>query len=311
MSKSSRSQPSQQIAAPYFIKKGLPLQPIKRIIRFLALKLGPFCSNRLYRDQQAIDEHMNDWLKISPPERLSQSELDQINATPWHLYETDIVNRLSVFETRPIERSMQGSIMPLLRRLLQEDPSIRSMTEIGAYHAYVLNVIANEFPQIELHGVDIHPNMERINAAFTAPNLRFTSGYAVDMLKRGELKGDVFLFISTATRLKHAELRQCLTLIAGHAKYIVFNELLTPLPGGLVLEPADLPSDSSVPVVYRGSSKESPPILMHNYKGMAESLGYTVLHYHTYLPSFTDIHRLYMIAKAPEIALTADSVIYD
>jgi hypothetical protein len=214
MSNTTRPKAAPQVAGSFFIKNALPLQPIKRLIRSLALKVGPFLSNTLYREQQAIDQRMADWLKISPPDRLTQAEQEQLKATPWEVYEADIVHRLRIFGSRPIERSMQGSVMPLLRRLLHEDSSIRSIVEIGAYHAYVLNVLANEFPNLLIHGVDIHPNMERINAAFTAPNLRFTSGYALEMLEKGELDGDVFLFISTATRLKHEELRQCLAHIA-------------------------------------------------------------------------------------------------
>lgn len=99
--------------------------------------------------------------------------------------------------------------------------------------------------------------------------------------------------------MKHGELKALLAQIAKKGKYVIFNELITPLPGGLVIDPADVPVEASIPVVYRAMPETAKPVMIHNYKAMVESLGYTVLHYHPHLPKFTDIYRVLMIAKTP------------
>src|SRR5436190_5252492 len=62
------------------------------------------------------------------PERVAQL----IKGVDWNVYEQDVKDKRSVFESRPIESSMQGLAVPLVREVLRRDPAIKTILEIGA-----------------------------------------------------------------------------------------------------------------------------------------------------------------------------------
>lgn len=180
-------EPAPETSSHFLVRSDVPLQLWTRVKRcFLTLVGG-----KAVEDQQAIDRRMKAWLEYSPPDRMSKSEVEErMTMTSWDVYEKDVESRRSVYVGRPIEKTMQGCVMPLIRKLLKDDPSVQSLVEVGAYYGYMLDVLAREFPALKIHGIDFPDCMEKINGEFKAPNLRFSSGYALDELEAGRLQAD-------------------------------------------------------------------------------------------------------------------------
>jgi len=250
---------------------------------------------RLIRDDnRRIREKAERWLAVSPPDRLSDAEIAEQSNYEWDRYEADIVGRRSLYESRPVEETFPGQTMPLLRDLLAGDPKIRTVVEIGCYYGWVLDLLAREHPQVEFLGIDFMKLLPEINAEFTAPNLRFRAGYALDLLERGEAAGDLYPTCSTITRFKNAELRRYLAAVRNPGAYFVINEPLFHLPGDVFVHPDSLPSDQSLAVVHGASSADMPPCFIHNYEAIFRECGFHVLHYRIYVPKFT-VHPNYRI----------------
>lgn len=284
---------------PFLIKPKAPISLAHKLQYAIWLQLGKImpghtACHQAYREHRAIQKKYQDWLQHSPEDGLSPTEIKTIFNDPFETYIDDINGRRDLFETRPPEHTFQGVILPLIREVIHHDPQVQSILEIGAYYGYINHILAKEFPHMHVYGIDFPDCMSAINQEFTQPNLKFLSGYALDQLESGELTADIVYFVSTATRLKNKEYKRYLNAIK---RYIVLNEPLIELPGGGLIDPADLPTHRSTPVVYHPSSDHYPPCFIHNYKAIAEEQGFKVLHYRVYTPPFTQNHlRIEMVA---------------
>ena len=119
----------------------------------------------------------------------------------------DVERRRIYFETTPIERTFQGQIIPLVEKILDADPAIRKVVNIGAHYAYSDGVLARKFPNVSFLGVDFAPNLSEFNAEFIGPNLQFRSGYALQMLLDDALDADMFIMSSTCVVIQNHELQ--------------------------------------------------------------------------------------------------------
>jgi hypothetical protein len=211
-------------------------------------------------------------------DRLAQDELQRM--VDFQVAVEDLENRRSYFRTTPVEQTFQGQVIPLLERLLETDPTIRSVMNIGARYAFVDNVLARRFPGVQFVGVDFMPNLAEMNREFQLPNLTFVTGYARELLRSRQIRADVIFFSSTALTINAAELRSYARLIAATARYILFNEPVHHSPDGGLVNPLELAVDGSAPVrIQPGGKPEAPLNVVHNYKGIVEEAGFKILHY--------------------------------
>jgi hypothetical protein len=208
----------------------------------------------------------------------------------------DIEWRRNYFRTTPLEKTFQGQVLPLIDTLLARDPSIRSVLNVGVRYAFADHALARRHPGVKFIGVDFMPNLAEMNREFARDNLAFVSGYALDLLREGKVRADVVLFSSTALTINNAELRHYARVIAGGARYLVFNEVLHHGPDGTLVNPLDLPVDRSEPV-RRQPGAMAVLNIVHNYKAIAEEAGFEVLHYRVGpFPPF-EPYRLELVAS--------------
>ena len=242
--------------------------------------------------QKEIETRLAKWYEHSPPDRLSPAEIEDFsNAWSWEELAKHRDERKSSYAERPIETTFQGMLFPMIRKVMQLDPNLKSMLAIGCRYAYDLHLIGKEYPALHLSGVDLHVGLDRLNEEF--PEITIHQGYALEMLERGEIGADICTFVSTATCFKPREMDAYFTALAKQSKYVILNELVDQLPSGRVPNPGTI--EDSVPSLYKGSSDQTVHFI-HNYKASAERAGFKVLHHRAYKPDWTDVYRLEMVA---------------
>lgn len=231
-------------------------------------------------------------------DRLSSDELEAM--IEFQLAVEDLEYRMSYFRNNPLLQTYQGQVLPLIKKLIEYDPTIATITNIGVRYAFVDHEMAKMYPNVHFTGIDFMPNLSEMNAEFQLDNLDFISGYALDLINDPVFNSDIVFFSSTATAINNLELRLYLQKLHGKAKYILFNEPLFALPGGRVLNPEKAPVDSSIPTYLQPviiTDKTGPLCQTHNYKGMLEEAGYKILHYHVYKPDFLNTHVVHAIGQ--------------
>jgi len=276
---------------------------VPQALRWLRWKyrmaLGAVRGSDDYKELKRINAHFQKYYDHSRGDRLSNEEIEM-----WSNVNSDLAvrnaerqRRRALFAVTPIENTIYGMVVNPIEKLLDHAPeSIRSVLEVGVYIGNVLDALAQRYPNIEFSGIDLLKATKELNSDFVRPNFRVLTGYALDMLEREEVYGDVVFFNGTATRFRVREMTRYFRAIAKRGRYVVISEPLIHLPGGHVIDPARLPLDRSVPTSL--SSEEWPPQYVHNYKGLAEEVGFKILHYRIYEPDvWKGIHRIEMIAS--------------
>jgi hypothetical protein len=251
-----------------------------------------------YTELQRINAYYKRYYAHSREDRLSNAKIEMwsnVNSDP-SVRNAERERRRKLFAEAPVENTIYGMVMEPIENLLEYDRSIRSVLEVGVYIGNVLDELARRHPDIEFAGIDLLKATAELNSDFSRSNFRVMTGYALDVLEHQEVFSDLVFFNGTATRFRVREIKRYLQAIAKRGRYVVISEPLLHLPGGHVIDPARLPLDRSVPTSL--SSEEWPPQYVHNYKGLAESTGFKILHYRVYEPNiWKGTHRIEMIAK--------------
>ena len=231
-------------------------------------------------------------------ERLSASELKKM--IEFQLLAEDIDYRRNYFRSTELDKTLPGQFVKIVGELIEADAAIKSVMDIGVRYAFPDHVLASRHPDIKFIGVDFMPNLAEFNSEFQRENLTFVSGYALDLLEKGQVGADVAIFSATAIAIRNAELRNLLRNLAKRSRYVVFNELIYPLPGGLYIDPRSLPVDQSVatfiqPVPWEGHT--GPICKTHNFAGMLEDAGFEVIKYRVYQPSWTSQYVVQAVGR--------------
>ena len=236
-------------------------------------------------------------------DRLTADELREMVA--FQVGAEDLEWRRKYFRTTPLDETFQGQIIPLVDALLEMDPAIRSVMNVGVRYAFADHALAARHPGVRFIGVDFMPDLADMNRELARENLSFVSGYALDLLREGRLEADVVFFSSTALTINNAELRHYLRLIAERARYVVFNEVIHHSPDGTLVNPLDLPVGDSAPVRRQPGGANAPLNVVHNYKAIVEEAGFKVLHYRVApFPPF-EPYRLELVA-VKDVVFTVD-----
>jgi hypothetical protein len=175
----------------------------------------------------------------------------------------------------------------LFRRL-----ELKSAANIGARVDFYSAWLAYRFPDANFTSVDFQPNLVLHNSLFPqSPNWNFKTGYALSMLERGELKADLYFFISTATLFNNQEFNRFFDIIASHAKAVAFCEPWGPHP---TLPPLGIVKPERVPVErpYCGGLYAC---YHHNYHKKLEQRGFRI-ETSRIVPDGPEYHHLHIIA---------------
>lgn len=197
--------------------------------------------------------------------------------------------------------SIQGQVVPMLAKLLEVDPSISSVTNVGAYNGFIDHYLARRFPSVRFTGVDFWRNIVEHNRPLALPNLEFQQGYPLDVLERGDAHSDLVFFSSTAARIKNLELRRYLSSIKGFAKYVMLNEPVFRLPGNRLVSPDAIDARESIPAlvypIFAGDRFGGyPPCLLHNYRSIVSEY-FDVVHYFVSGPESVPEPRVHIIGR--------------
>jgi hypothetical protein len=252
--------------------------------------------------QTALESHYAVWKARSPGNRMSEDELRSylsVDLFP-DSFTAEQVADFSWLEPAALG-SIQGQVAPMLAKLLEIDPSISSVTNVGAYNGFIDYYFAKRFPAIRFTGVDFWRNIVEHNRMLVLPNLEFRQGYALDLLEKGIGHSDVVFFSSTAARIKNAELHRYLSSISGFAKYLILNEPIFRLPGDKLVSPDDVDPKESIPglvyPIYAGDRFGGyPPCLLHNYRSIVSD-HFEVVHYFVSGPQSKPEPRVHVIGR--------------
>ena len=158
-------------SVPRFQRPGL-----SKSLRWQAAKiLGPF-GDRLVpqqhlREYRRIMAHFKQYSAHSRTDRLSNEEIEMWSSR--RNSEGHIADRRELFKKTPINQTIYGFAADLIDMAIANDPSIRSVMEVGVYWGYLLGQFAIKYPDIDFIGVDLARDIPQWNDEFARPNLKF------------------------------------------------------------------------------------------------------------------------------------------
>ncbi len=184
----------------------------------------------------------------------------------------------------PTEWQSYGAQL-LLETLEDKSLGIRSALNVGGYNDKHFSYMARKFPEMKFCSVDFmsEAKMTVFNRLLPqSPNWTLKSGYALDLLKKGETDADLVFFASTSLLFNNEELDLYIAEMAKRSKVVVINE-----GWGVVSTGNRLGSLPLLPKVIRPEDiPENEPVVRsmagvyffyaHNYPAKFEKHGFTV-----------------------------------
>lgn len=232
---------------------------------------------RQLREFDRVQHTENDRLPASRVATMRDYDFSDEVLEGWH----------KTFSGNP-ESNIQWFVTPLIRRVLDSDPSVKSVLNVGVKIAYFDSELALDYPDRQFYGVDFMRRVVEFNARYAQPNLHLISGYAREMLEKDEISADLVFFSSTAVIIRNKELRKDLQLIRKKAKYVVLNEPMYTFPNSRdIVDPSAVPINQSyllaTPDIPPGYDPPAPEnrslVFVHNYAAMLQEAGFEVVHY--------------------------------
>lgn len=108
-----------------------------------------------------------------------------------------------------LSSQQRGLILPMLEAVLSKMDKNETVCEVGAADGDVIAHLAGSFPKLNFIGVDFSiKNAQKKHSKLK--NLHFEKGYALELLEKNKLKGDVVFFSSTAVLFLPKELESYL-----------------------------------------------------------------------------------------------------
>jgi len=169
-----------------------------------------------------------------------------------------------------ISQQQRGMILPTLRDKLKELPSNAVAVEIGTGNGDVSALIATEFPEIKIIGIDFSVTTATKKHSEIL-NLEFQKGYALELIESGKIQGDIVWASSTFAILTPLEYHRYLAAISKSFSHIVMSE---PTWGGHAMEMDGLPISEHL----------EDAIWFHNYVCYVKHYGYSIdrIHHNPY-----------------------------
>jgi len=177
---------------------------------------------------------------------------------------------------KPVDKlRMQARAAKLVDNVIRNHSGIRAVANIGARIDLASCALAQIHSDITFISVDFQSNLEEHNAGLTqSSNWRFMSGYALNLIRNGQLKTDIIFFNGTAFLLNSKELDAYMEAFAkSNVRFVIFNEVIYPniksFRYGITL-PEEIPENN--PYI---SGKNGH--YMHNYPAKLQWYGYEVI----------------------------------
>jgi hypothetical protein len=228
--------------------------------------------------------------------RLSSAQVRELTSYLDQVKDLDI--RRDFFARTAIDKTFGGIAIRLAKSVIDRF-SIKAVTNIGAYYAFVDHALARQYPDVRFVAVDFIDEYERYNAEFALPNLSFVSGYSIELIESGRLHADLVIFSATAAEIMNPELHRYLDLLRQNAKYLILSEPLYNMPDGGVVDPKSVSSTSSIAAYAQPDylpHLKGPVAHIHNYWKLLQESGFKILHYRAYKPDFADIRWIEIVA---------------
>ena len=125
---------------------------------------------------------------------------------------------------KPLLEQQRSLIIPLVENQIQKINPIKKILEIGTGNGDVLAYLAKKYSNLEFFGVDL--SVSNAIKKHNLPNLYFVEGYALDLLMKGKISGDIVFGSSTFCIFTPKEFVACLNAIKA-TKGLVISEPLT------------------------------------------------------------------------------------
>lgn len=130
---------------------------------------------------------------------------------------------------------------------------ITSVANVGAYTDRHSSYLAGKFPQITFTSIDFHAMDDLVYFNRLLPqhdNWKLASGYALDVLRAGNVPCDLVFMSSTSVLINSAEMDLYIDVCAERSKIVVLNEpwaAMGPFTSPFnILGPEDIDSDNSI-----------------------------------------------------------------
>jgi len=240
-------------------------------------------------------EKINEWyLKVKDLDRISKEDYalwsEKFGTKYAKTYED-----AGIYEN--IEISPNGLVIPLIDSVIVKYPEVKRIVNVGCNYGILDYKLALKYPNYYFIGVDLmHGGIDANKKKFKSQNLEYRQGYALDMLKKNQLSGDLLFHCSTLTKMYPLELKSYfLSARKSGFRFIILNE-----PVWRFQKDAFYNFDKET---------DSQPIdgfnFIHNYPRMLIDCGYDILHFNVFYFNhpFTnrcDTHRVTVIAKIKE-----------
>ena len=236
-----------------------------------------------FRDQ-CVDIHnrWSLWGANQDRPRLTQENLDQIKE--YYDKQND-----DIWKARTEEKGgMAWNLVELVEPILKKG-EVRSVVNIGGQVDRISSHLAGEFQEVKFTSVDFSEHLEEWNSALPQhDNWEFVSGYALDLLEKGVLEGDVVMMTSTSVMFTNPELRSYLSAM-GSTKYVIFNEGWWPI-NWRIRKPESLRTERSIRSGYYANYH-------HNYPRILEEEGFDTINSRIIPVSNRNYYALQVIGK--------------
>jgi hypothetical protein len=249
----------------------------------LTLALGRVCREALDvydRLQEGVKEAQAGALtpeKVEAYRRLCEDKPDDyIDARQVPFTDAEVSN--------PNEWHSYGAKL-LLETLSDRSLGIKSALNVGGYNDRHFAYMAPRFPDIKFTSVDFmsEAKMKAFHRLLPqSSNWGFKSGYALDLLRRGETDADLVFLASTSLLFNNKELDLYCDELAKRSKVVVINEgwgavaassrvsALSIFPS--VIRPEDIPEDAPVTRSMEGAYY----FYAHNYPAKLAKRGFDI-----------------------------------
>jgi hypothetical protein len=253
------------------------------LVGLVSCKVGGYI-----RRAMGVYTQLQKGIKSSQSGALTPEIMEEVRRYHEERPEAEIDSRQILFTANDLAspKTCQGYAARLLFDTLSDrNLKIRSALNIGCYSDQHFSYMAQKFPDIAFCSVDLltETALHKFNRGFPkSPNWILKSGYALDLLKRGEIDADLVFMTSASLQFNNKELDLYLDEITKRARVLVivehwaaFSRSSRIVSMGLVpkiILPEDIPEDKP----FTRAVRDKFFIYAHNYPAKLEKRGFKI-----------------------------------
>ncbi|MEK9571562.1 MAG: hypothetical protein VW124_21250 [Paracoccaceae bacterium] len=189
---------------------------------------------------------------------------------------------MEYFQTNSADSTYQGISFKIIGKLLTNDPTVKTVANIGCGFAYYDGLLAEKHQNRKFYGFDFNDDLEEENEINAKRGVKFISGYPLANIMESERRFDIVYFTSCASTIRNIELHKYLEILSKKTKYVLFSEPIYPDPCGNSIDPDSVNVHDSIPVFCQRDTYDNIfgyLCFVHNYREIAEFYGYKTIEY--------------------------------